>query len=149
MPLRGLREHELCRVTVLRPIRMTEDLLNGGQHLMQSYLLMPPQLPEVIPAAVRGDFEQPGAHIGVFRQFAIAFIGSEKCVLTEIFGLGRPVRQPPDVEVNLSVVLCHELREALVRSTALHALNLCSFRVFAREARSPMSLQPGPTSARA
>src|SRR5262249_13446993 len=120
MLLRGLREHELCRVAGSRPIGMAQDLLNGGQHLMQSYLLMPPQLPEVIPAAVRGDFEQPGPCIGVFRQFAIAFIGPEKCVLTEIVGLRRSVRQPPDVEINLSVVLGHELREALVPATALH-----------------------------
>src|SRR5262249_41401640 len=121
MPLRGLREHELCRVTVPRPLGMAQDLLHGGQHLLQSYLLMPPQLPEVIPTAVRGDFEQPGPCISVFRQFAIAFIGPEKCVLTEIFGLRRPARQPPDVEINLSVVLGHEVREALVPSTALHA----------------------------
>src|SRR5262249_43342177 len=127
VPLRRLREHELCRVPLPRPIGMAQALLHGGQYLMQSYLLVPPQLPEVIPAAVRGDCEQPGPHIGVFRQFAIALIGSEKRVLTEIFGFQRPVCQPPDVEINLSVVLCHELREALVHSTALHALNLCSF----------------------
>src|SRR5262249_43517231 len=149
MPLRSLREHELCRVTVPRPVGMAQALLHCGQYLMQSYLLVPPQLPEVVPAAVRGDFEQPGPHIGVFRQFTIALIGSEKRVLTEIFGFRRPVRQLPDVEVNLSVVLYHELREALVHSTALHALNLCSFWACARHARSPMSWQRRPTSARA
>src|SRR5215510_11619945 len=122
MPLRRLRQHELCRVPVPRPIGMAEGLLHCGQYLMQAYLLMPPPLPEVIPAAVCGDFEQPGPRIGVFWQLAIAFIGPEKRVLTEIFGLRRPARQPPDVEINLSVVLGYVLREALVHSTALHAL---------------------------
>src|SRR6516162_3711639 len=116
---------------------------------MQSYLLMPPQLPEVIPAEVRGDFEQPGPRIGVFRQFSVAFIGPEERVLKQIIGLRRPARQPPDVEINLSVVLCHKLCEALVHSTALHALNLCSFWALARGARPPMPLRPRPTSARA
>jgi hypothetical protein len=87
MALRGLREQELFRVTVPRPIGTAQDLLNRGQHLMQSYLLMPPQMPEVIPAEVRGNFEQPGPRIGVLRQLYIASIGPEKRVLKEIFGL--------------------------------------------------------------
>jgi hypothetical protein len=87
MPLRGLREQELFRVTMPRPIGMAQDLLNRGQHLMQSYLLMPPLLPKVVAAAICGDFEQPGTRIGLFRQFDIASIGSEKRVLKEILGL--------------------------------------------------------------
>jgi hypothetical protein len=46
---------------------MTQDLLDRAQYLVQPYLLMPPQMPEVIPAEIRGDFEQPGARIGVSR----------------------------------------------------------------------------------
>jgi hypothetical protein len=87
MPLCGLREQELFRVTVPRPIGMALDLLDGGQHFLQAYLLMPLQIPEVISAAIRSNFEQPGSRIGLFRQFAIAFIGSEKRILKEIFGL--------------------------------------------------------------
>ena len=87
MPLRGLREQELFRVTVPRPIGMAQGLLDGGQHLMQAYLLMPLQIPEVIAAAIRGDFEQLGPRIGLLRQFDIAPIGSEKRLLKEIFGL--------------------------------------------------------------
>jgi hypothetical protein len=87
MPLCGLREQELFRITVPRPVGMAQDLLNRAQHLMQSYLLMPPQLPEVIAAAIRSDFEQPGPCIGLFRQFSVASIGSEKRVLKEIFSL--------------------------------------------------------------
>src|SRR5215510_7183458 len=104
------------------PIRPAQGLLDRWQHFVQSDVRMALQTSEVVLTEVRGDFEQPGPPIGVFRQFLMGSIGPEKCVLKEILGFRRPARQPPDVEINLSVVLRHELRETLVYSPALHAL---------------------------
>jgi hypothetical protein len=106
------------------PIRPAQGLLDRWQHLVQSHVRMALQTSEVVLTEVGGDFEQLGPHIGVFRQFLMGSIGPEKCVLKEIFSFRRPARQSPDIEINLSVVLRHELRETLVHSTALHALNL-------------------------
>jgi hypothetical protein len=124
MPFRVLREQKLFRVVMPEPIRPAQGLLNRRQHLMQSHIRMASQTSEVVLTEVRSDFEQPGSHIGVFRQFPIGSIGPEKRVLKEILGFRRPTCEPPDVEINLSVVLRHELRETLIHSTALHALNL-------------------------
>src|SRR5262249_53255801 len=121
MPFRVLREQELFRVIMPEAIGPMQGLLDRWQHLVQSHIRMAPQTSEVILTEVRSDFEQPGPHIGVFRKFSIGSIGSEKRVLKEILSFRRPVCQPPDVEINFSVMLCHELHETLVHSTALHA----------------------------
>jgi hypothetical protein len=121
MPFRVLREQELFWIIMPEPIRPVQDVLDRWQHLVQSHIRMSPQTSEVVLTEVRGDFEQPGPHIGVFRQFLIGSIGPEKGVLEEILSFRRPARQPPDVKINLSVVLRHKLRKTLVHSTALHA----------------------------
>jgi len=67
MPFHVLRQQEVFRVIMPEPIRSVQGLLDGCQHLMQSHIRMSPQTSEVVLTEIRGDFEQPGAHIGVFR----------------------------------------------------------------------------------
>jgi len=67
LPLHVLREQELFRVIMPEPIGPVQGLLDHWQHLVQSHIRMAPQTSEVVMAEVRGNFEQPGPHIGVFR----------------------------------------------------------------------------------